>query len=831
LTFAPIAYTVRPFSSLPAKYALEFQRATNVDMDAAPHSVFICYAHEDNESSDPSKRWLDRLLLNLQPLNQQKLVDAWSDKRIEAGENWHEKIQSALENVRAAVLLISPGFLAAEYIRNSELPVLLNKAKENGVVIIPLILRPSLFEETRFKYPNPSTGPHELSLASLQGANPPTRPLNNLSEYEQDQVLVSVAQRLLRIVNGAGAPAANLSHAASIWDSSVTLFRQAAINYASRAVLNYKALPLAKFFQVPRLRTFRSKEVLYESLVSEITKTESVGALHIVLGDFGSGKSVLLENFAYRLLQEFLESPETRPFPVFGRLKHYKSGEDIQDYVLRVINYDYLIDINKSTSLQLQKSGNIIFLLDGFDEMSARIDGQTLRANVHSLEKLYKDNGCKVILTCRTHFFHTSIDEDILHAASKVYLRSWTDDQIQEYLKVKTPTNWQEVFSRIKTTHNLPELARTPLFLDMIVQSFTEQFESLQTEINSAELYERYSSRWFNESVVRFGSVLPKWDKKALITELAWDLYISHRQDIGSDELRNRIKDRFSLTNPLELESSMNDITNCSFLRRNEKEDVFEFAHLSFMEYFVSEKLASDLLSGNLEPFQNPLRTEIYVFCSEILSNQDREIDYGPISKLDSSKRENIVSLGNIICIIYRLGDAKSFEFLSLIAKSPASHHPIVRNVVITSLGAYSPEKYAPILLEMFEKEENSINKRSIQIQLKYADCSNCSQETLRSIDNAVKVPIELKSQDADAIMMNNPGVISAFEHGLRYHRLNLKKDSRWIIAVNCSWLLTAYGRKDIIHILQDYAAESEVVQIREVAKECLSLLGAANGD
>jgi hypothetical protein len=30
--------------------------------------VFVCYAHTDNESPDPSKCWLDRLLEQLAPL-------------------------------------------------------------------------------------------------------------------------------------------------------------------------------------------------------------------------------------------------------------------------------------------------------------------------------------------------------------------------------------------------------------------------------------------------------------------------------------------------------------------------------------------------------------------------------------------------------------------------------------------------------------------------------------------------------------------------------------------------------------------------------------------
>jgi len=87
--------------------------------------VFVCYAHTDNESSDPSKRWLDRLLEQLAPLAFQDQVCAWSDKDIETGQDWHDTIQQTLENTKAAVLLVSPAFLASTYIRNSELPVLL----------------------------------------------------------------------------------------------------------------------------------------------------------------------------------------------------------------------------------------------------------------------------------------------------------------------------------------------------------------------------------------------------------------------------------------------------------------------------------------------------------------------------------------------------------------------------------------------------------------------------------------------------------------------------------------------------------------------------------
>jgi hypothetical protein len=164
-------------------------------------SIFICYAHKDNESTDPSQRWLDRLLEQLEPLNLQEQAEIWSDRRIEIGSDWHEDIQATLQQVKAAVLLVSPAFLASKYIQNSELPVLLKRAKEQGVAILPIILRFCQFNERLFKYPDPQNGPEELSLSTLQVANSPTKPLNSLAEHEQDKVLLSVAQRLLKIVN------------------------------------------------------------------------------------------------------------------------------------------------------------------------------------------------------------------------------------------------------------------------------------------------------------------------------------------------------------------------------------------------------------------------------------------------------------------------------------------------------------------------------------------------------------------------------------------------------------------------------------------------------
>lgn len=173
---------------------------------AAPPRIFICYARSDNASDDPNQRWLDRLLQMLGPLERRGLVKAWSDNDVEPGEDWHHTIQASLDQAVATVLMVSPAFLNSDYINNSELPVLLKNAQQRGVTILPLIVRPSLYDTLTFKYPDPEWGPEEIALATFLAVNPVSKPLTTMTQAEQDATLLTLARRLKDIVESQPAP-------------------------------------------------------------------------------------------------------------------------------------------------------------------------------------------------------------------------------------------------------------------------------------------------------------------------------------------------------------------------------------------------------------------------------------------------------------------------------------------------------------------------------------------------------------------------------------------------------------------------------------------------
>ncbi|MES0488970.1 MAG: tetratricopeptide repeat protein [Leptospirales bacterium] len=167
--------------------------------------IFISYAHKDNDPETSEVLWLNRVLDHLTVLQLQDKTTLWTDKNIKPGQEWHNEVNTALESANVALLLISQHFIGSEFIQNSELPVLLRRAKdEKSLTIIPIHIRACNWELVECNYPDPRNGPNIFLLSDFQSANKPHKPFNVLDEGEVDRILKEIVRQVAEVLKNIG---------------------------------------------------------------------------------------------------------------------------------------------------------------------------------------------------------------------------------------------------------------------------------------------------------------------------------------------------------------------------------------------------------------------------------------------------------------------------------------------------------------------------------------------------------------------------------------------------------------------------------------------------
>lgn len=96
--------------------------------------VFISYSQKDEAEKD-------KLMAHLGVLKRE-LIEPWSDDRLGAGAKWEEEINHAIARARVAVLLITANFLNSDFILETEVPKILERQRNEGLVVMPVIARP-----------------------------------------------------------------------------------------------------------------------------------------------------------------------------------------------------------------------------------------------------------------------------------------------------------------------------------------------------------------------------------------------------------------------------------------------------------------------------------------------------------------------------------------------------------------------------------------------------------------------------------------------------------------------------------------------------------------
>ncbi|KPA19536.1 hypothetical protein MHK_000245 [Candidatus Magnetomorum sp. HK-1] len=340
---------------------------------------------------------------------------------------------------------------------------------------------------------------------------------------------------------------------------------------------------------------YKPVEKFFDSFFSS-TKRPGIA----LLGNFGSGKTSLCKHYSYLLANRWLDEKSRSFLPIYVNLRDINDFQSIEKDLLTLIHTIYETPVTEKGWNQWLLNGSTMILFDGFDEMASKMDKTQINYNLEYLMRFCILYNIKIILSCRTHFFKTQVEEQTLGNMLRLYLCDWGTDELKEYISKSLPQKKESSLEIIKSTYNLEELSKTPIFLKMI----TTTIEDIGGYVNQAKLYDIYTNRWMQSQDYR--SKLSPEDKQLLMEELAMEMFLNDMPRLEHSLLPKRLKGLFGISGYEVIKILDRDVRTCSFLIRNPEGDYY-FVHKSFMEFFVALKLAKEIKNNIYENFSKKL--------------------------------------------------------------------------------------------------------------------------------------------------------------------------------------------------------------------------------
>ena len=139
--------------------------------------IFVSYSHKDS-------KWLKEFQTHIKPLVHEYGFKIWDDTKIKVGKEWLEEIERALATAKVAILLVTPDFLASDFINDRELPPLFDAAKKEGLIIFWIPITYSNYKTNKI-------------IEKYLSAHPPDKPLDDLgSKSKRNKAWVSICEKI-----------------------------------------------------------------------------------------------------------------------------------------------------------------------------------------------------------------------------------------------------------------------------------------------------------------------------------------------------------------------------------------------------------------------------------------------------------------------------------------------------------------------------------------------------------------------------------------------------------------------------------------------------------
>ena len=139
--------------------------------------IFFSYSHKD-------EKLMHKVRQQLIPFEREGILVKWYDREIRAGQEWNPAIKRRLLSAHIILLLVSPDFIESRYCYNLEMKEALARHEKGDAVVIPVILRPCLWQDT--------------PIGKLQALPKDGKPITKWSKL--DDATMNVASGIIEVV-------------------------------------------------------------------------------------------------------------------------------------------------------------------------------------------------------------------------------------------------------------------------------------------------------------------------------------------------------------------------------------------------------------------------------------------------------------------------------------------------------------------------------------------------------------------------------------------------------------------------------------------------------
>ncbi len=425
-----------------------------------PVEVFCSYAHED----EPLCEDLQRHLKALEHIN---LIRPWHDRRISPGAEWERAIAAQLQAAEIIVLLVSPDFLASKYC-NHEAGVAMKRHESRQAVVMPVILRPCLWESQPFarlqvlpKDGEPVTDWTDPGRALLEAARGIERVANEWLEGDADFSVAILPEALNPRVSEAELPALEQNYLRQV-KAELDDRQQSPLGHNDKEEIALEALilvePEYKVFPSsvdPAVQPDRGKRT--SNLVRTLLDSDDPV---VVLGQPGAGKSVALRRVGLRLVEMGRGHGQPR-IPVYLPLGDFTGRLTGRDPALAMVTGTLLKRGGHAPEIAARldtylRAGRMVFLLDAMDEMPR----EDYKDRFDVLRKLTNYRGNRFLFACRSLDYRESFQ------VTRAIIQPLSKRMARELLTLAMPDRGREAANRILSPDNpRRNLATNPFFL------------------------------------------------------------------------------------------------------------------------------------------------------------------------------------------------------------------------------------------------------------------------------------------------------------------------------------------------------------------------------